>query len=391
MNLAIPPAHYVFASGAADCLPEDLGNRRFVTVPFRPSRAHAALALPRIPRSIPPTLHVAGAKSLATPLAIALLEAGVATEAMLAPASNRLIDVLGEPDERELAMLALSTWWDALRARHSFQLFRWHLHVQDLVDLTGATEKCTDPVGWFCITRNTNTDIPRLSLARRVGELEALRAGFGQTVLALLMDATTCLPESLTPWAAGWMAEAYYWDGTDNDEELLEYRMQEYGYATVEDLLADTGDLMTRARFYQNIHRWATLPQRVLTREEIGRAARAGWAREVVLACDAIAAAVQTPEFKHLHRDEVGSNRAGDCVDGCVVLLWHGPGDEIGNVIDYVLDMHWNAGESHEFIDAQPVPLTRRGIRQYMRRTEQMLKLAELTERLLLLIGEPCE
>ncbi|HEY1042383.1 MAG TPA: PRTRC system protein F, partial [Telluria sp.] len=217
------------------------------------------------------------------------------------------------------------------------------------------------------------------------------RAGFGQTVLALLMDATRYLPESLTPWAAGWMAEVYYWDGTSTDEELIEYRMQEYGYATREDLIEDTGGLMTRESFYKNIPRWATLPQRVLSREEIGRAARAGWAREVAEACDAIAAAVHMPEFRFLRRDEVGSNRAGDCVDGCMVLLWHGPGDEIGNVIDYVLNEQWQSGEAHELIDAQPVPLTKRGIRRYQRRTEQVLKLAELTERLVLLIGERCE
>ncbi|KQW96953.1 hypothetical protein ASC94_09090 [Massilia sp. Root418] len=349
-------------------------------------------ALPRIADGIPFELYIPGETGLAAPLALALLEAGVVTDDMLVPGPNaRLIEVFNEPDEREMSMHALTTWWTALQVRFPTKQFRWDLHVQQLEDQTGVHADTTSPLGWFCITRNQNSDIPRVALARGAGQLESCLEGFGQTVLAVLYDCLLRMPESLNPMAAADWAEALYWQESENDEELIQNAREDGRIPNVAagaDAEDDTADLMTRARFYADMPRWAAKPQRVASREAIVRAARGEYEKSVIAACDAIAEFAARPGF-NLQPWHCGTFQSGHyTIDGCMVLLWR-DGDVVGAVIDDWLNDLGQCGEYVDFIDERPVHLNAKAVKEYMARTEKMIELAALTERLIELIGEP--
>lgn len=346
----------------------------------------AAVALPALDPAIPLELHVPAAGGLSVPLAIALLEANIITDRMLKLGRNAtLVEVFGEPDERELTMVALSRWWAGLIKRYSCKFFRWNLHVQQLVDTGHAYDDAM--TAWFCFTRQQNRDIPRFSLARRTEQLEAVLEGFGQTVLAVLYDATLRLPDSFTPWRAAEFAEYTYWNFAANDEEMLEELREMNGYETTARVVEEL-DPVTRAAFYSQLPRWVAAPQRVVSREAIERAARERFEKSVIAACDAIAELVSQPGF-FLHPSDIGAHRCGlDSTDGSMVLLWTGE-DMVGRVIDDTLNQFWEGGNSSEFIDTHPVPMTAAGVLEFQKLAEQMMQLAVLTERLVLLVGDP--
>jgi PRTRC genetic system protein F len=358
-------------------------------------QAQAAIALPWLSAAIPREVYVPSTANFAAPLALALLEAGVVTDDMIVPGPNAtLVQVLAEPDEREMSMHALTVWWDGLKARFPMRTFRWEMHVQQLMeDFTGYQREQKSPVGWFCISRNQNTDIPRFTLARCAGILEKRLEGFGQTVLAVLYDATLRMPESLTPWVAADWAEQMYWQESENDEEMIRQAREEGRIAVavgadpaLDELVAS--DLMTRAKFYDGMPRWATQPRRVVSREAIVRAARGKYEKSVIAACDAIAELVGRPGF-NLEPWDFGAHHTGHYpIDGCMVLLWH-DNDRVGQVIDDWINGIYQTGEGSELLDAPPIPLTKKDVLNYIRRTEQMMELAQATERLLELIGDP--
>ncbi len=346
-----------------------------------------ALSLPRLSSAVPLEMYIPGQESLVAPLAIALLEANVITDELLAPGPNATLDqVLGEPDERELSMLALSKWWRKMIRNHSCQFFRWELHVQKL-DLNGNHVADVDEnTVFFCFSRQ-NGDIPRFSLARRTELLEARLEGFGQTVLAVLFDACLLLPDSLNPWMAVDWAEGYHWSEFNDDDEMIEAYRIENDIETTQEVI-DNYDLMTRAKFYQDMPRWVTAPKRTVSREAILCAARKGMEKDLVDVCDEIHALVNRPTFT-LRPWDKGCQRSGfDSIDGCMVLLWR-DNDVIGNIIDEALNMFGQTGEYVDFIDTNPVQMTAAGIKTFQSHTEQMMQLAVLVERLVLLIGEP--
>lgn len=346
-----------------------------------------ALAIPHLSAAIPLKYRLTGQAGLTAPLAIALIEADVISEAMLrhprVAGGQTLAEIFDQDDARDLAMRALSKWWTNLIKANSCKFFRWNLHVQSLdgADIGPGYEN----TAWFIFTR-MDGDFPRFAIGKNFMQLEATLEGFGQTVLAVLKDATLLLPDALTPWAAEYFAQYLHWSESNTDEELLEDRREFNGYATVQEVI-ENDDVMTRARFYEHMPRWATKPLRVATRESIVAAARTASERATIDACDAIAALVRQPTF-NLKPHERGAGRCGrDSTDGSMVLLWQ-DGDLVGAVIDDYINDLFNSGDATDFIDANPVPMTAAGIREFQDKTEQMMQLAVLTERLVLLIGE---
>jgi PRTRC genetic system protein F len=346
----------------------------------------AALALPQLDAQIPMRYTIPSADAFTIPLTIALLEAGVISDAMLrARHGATLVEVFSGEDEKELAMRALSRWWAALIHKYSCKFFRWSLHVQQL-DGTRTGHSEDNAAAWFCFTRMDEPEIPRFALAKGIERLEAVLEGFGQTVLAVLFEATLLLPDSLNPWAARDWVEMLHWEDSQTDEELLENYRELNGYASVEQVIEEDA-LMTRALFYASMPRWVCQPSQVLSREAIGAAGTGQFERSVIEVCDALHALVSRPEFilRPWHK---GAHRCGlYSVDGSMVLLWK-EGDTIGQVIDDYLNWTGESGEYCEFIDANPVPMTADGIREFQTLTEQMMQVAVLTEQLLLLLGE---
>lgn len=343
----------------------------------------SVLALPELAPEIPGHYVVPGGESLTVPLTIALLEAGVISDAMLrAPRNALLVDVLNE-DERQLSARALSHWWTRLIRAKPCKFFRWSLHVQQLEEGGHNYDKAT--TAWFCFTRMDGA-IPRFGLASGVERLERQMKGLGQTVLAVLRDATLLLPDSLTPWQAIDWAERAYWEETRDDAEYLEMRREMGGFATVQELV-EAEQPITRAIFFKEMPEWVCAPKRVLSREAIAAAEANAFAGRVIALCDELHAMVNGADFT-LRPWDKGSYRCGfDTVDGAMVLLWK-ENDVIGQVLDDYLNDLGNSGEYVEFIDANPVLMTAAGIREFQAQTEQMIDVAVLTEKLVLLLGE---
>jgi len=344
------------------------------------------LALPALAPEVPAQYVLPGEDALAVPLTIALLEAGVISDAMLRTPRNALLVDVFAAQEKHLAERALAHWWTKLIRARPCKFFRWELHVQQLED-TGHGYGKTD-TAWFCFTRMGygNSYPPRFALAKGVEQLESLLGGFGQTVLAVLQDATRLLPDAQTPWSAlGWV-ESVYWGDSTNDVELLENRRYEHGWDTVAELV-ENEHVMTRATFYRELPEWVCAPKRICSRAEIESAATTAFARKVTEVCDALHALVTDPAFVLSPADK-GTYRCGrETIDGSMILLWK-QFDAIGEMIDDYLNDLGNCGEYCDFIDANPVPMTEAGIREFMTKTEQAIQVAVLTEKLVLLLGE---
>lgn len=344
------------------------------------------LALPALAPEVPAQYVLPGDDALAVPLTIALLEAGVITNAMLRPSRSATLAEIFGAQEKQLAERALAHWWTTLVRARPCKFFRWELHVQQLQD-TGHGHDETN-TAWFCFTRMGINDNypPRFALSKGVEHLERLLEGFGQTVLAVLYDATTLLPDAHTPWRAiGWV-ESVHWGDSDNDVELLENRRIEHGCDTVADLL-ENEHVVTRAVFYRELPEWVCSPKRTRSRAEIEAAASTAFALQVVALCDALHALVSEPDFILTPADK-GTYRCGrETIDGSMILLWK-QHDVIGEMIDEYQNYLGNCGEYCDFIDANPVPMTAAGVREFMTKTEQAIQVAVLTEKLILLLGE---
>ena len=345
------------------------------------------LALPSMHAAIPAALTLRQSSRIDQPLAIALLEANIITDAMLQPRPNMpLVDVFRGPDERALCIEGLSTWWNSLQYQSISSIFHWNLHVQELNDWAGTHPELAGHL-WFCLTRDQKTEIPRFELHQRITQLENTLPGFGQTVMALLRDAIFHLPTAFDLWFAEDIAQNWLWQDATCDEELLENARVEGGFETVQEVL-DSGHVTTMAEFFRDTPAWVTTPARALSRKKIRRAAKSDFELAVVAACDAISAVASAPGFT-VKSHQVGSHQAGcDSIDSCAVLLWRQDSEAV-HVIDNHLDHIGNSGEYTEFIDAAPVEPSHAGILAYKTRTENIMRLAQATERLLNLVGEP--
>lgn len=345
---------------------------------------HAApLALPRLAAEIPFEYRVPGDSGLCAPLALALLEVPALPDNAFSLGPNALLaDVFADLHERDLASRALTTWWTRIQRRYPTTHFKWTLLVSDLADIPdGPLHSPTEPGnhGWFCLNRDDKSPIPRFSLARATEKLEMRLEGFGQTVIALLYDALRHLPEHFSPVLAHNFAQWFHWSECENDEEMISLARENN---------EDPADLFTRSYFFQGMPHWVVDPERVASRDEIVRAAREGFEKDVVAACDAIVAFGARPDFD-IDSSTLGTSTSGiDSVDGIVILVWE-QFDRRGEVIDTYLEQLGSSGEYVDYIDMRHVPLTAQAVGDWMRRTEQMMQLSQLTERLIVLIGEP--
>jgi PRTRC genetic system protein F len=161
-----------------------------------------------------------------------------------------------------------------------------------------------------------------------------------------------------------------------------------YGdYATREELL-ENEDVVTRAEIIGDMPEWLINPKRPHSRQTLERAARSTLGKNVIAACDRICALVNAPTFQ-LRPEHVGVRDLQlDSVEGCVVLRWH-ENDSTERVLDDGFQDFYNSGEYCEFISAQQVEPTPEAIAAYLRRMEDMLRLAAAVEPLLTLLHTP--
>lgn len=340
----------------------------------------AGLALPTLDQHVHSSYVVSGQDAISRPLAKAMLEAGLITDADFRPGPRaKLVDVFQDLNEKTLAERALSRWWRAQTA--SLRLFSFALHVQRLDEMRDFPDHL-----WFCLTQKG--DVPQISLALQVEALERELEGFGQTVVALLQDALRHLPEAWTPWKAWDYATYIYWAGHGSEEEYIEDRLAYGDHASREALLADE-DVVTRAQILGSMPEWMLRPQRVHSRAKLERAARSTLGKNVLAACDRLhaAACATRPDWDIANMSDLREHLDVTSTSDCLLLRWY-EDDSAARIADDAYEEVYNNGNACEFLRAAPVATTPEGITDYMRRMEGMLRLAAATEPLLMLLGE---
>ena len=321
------------------------------------------LSLPSIAPGVPQRYAVHGPTSMSAPLAIALIKLGLITNA----------DLTRSAHETDLVQLALTRWWS--QNANGFTLFNWALRVQTLHEYGPDHAGDTNP--WFCLT--FVGDIPRFSLALRVGELEGELEGFGQTVLAVLEDAFDYLPVAWTLGEVLGMASWVHWMG-ENDETLA---LEEWA-----DVGEDAPDIFTRAEFFNSIPEWAALPRRVRTRAELEIAASSDLGKNIIKTCDAISTLVNSPGFILPRHGARLREMQMATLEACAWIRWTDE-DVTGRIVDDFIDEEGQTGEYVHFIGARPVKPTVAGVRRYLAETENMLQMALLVEQLMIHLGAP--
>jgi PRTRC genetic system protein F len=273
----------------------------------------SVLALPRL--SGVPIKHVCKGGGLAwhTPALLSLLDAGALRPADAEPKPN---------SAGSLLLRTLQRHWNEVTAGE--RLLVWNLHVRTAYSMW-LSEPENPQRMWVFIGDNGDhaQAVPQLYIGAAFERLEAVREGLGQTVLAVLYDALSHLPNVLTPRESFYHASWIHWHGTDDEEEAIEWLYAEGEFKTREEA-AQAYDGPTRLDFFEHMPEWAVSPERVLSDRQVRAAARKdALAAAVVAAVDEI--------WKHAHAtaaaggyaDCSASDAEGDSICWTALLIWH--------------------------------------------------------------------
>lgn len=327
----------------------------------------AALALPTL-ETVPAAYAIRSGESFVRPLALSMLDSGVIVEA----------DVLRRPkSEAALVAEALTRRWAHIT--ENMHIFDWNLRIEQAPE-GYVHDRNKSPDHFWAIIQTSGGPITckEVCIGGAMQALEAVRKGLGQTVLAALSDALRMLPTVCTPGYTLGLAEYMYWYGESNEAYAIEEAMALHDCKTREDLLTTT-DFFTRSQFFEGMPEWAALPRRVLTRNQIARAANSDpLAREVVDAMTTIwGIACHYGPFADLRSEDIGA----DLVDFGLVLRW-AEDDVTGRVID---DFGHSAteGDYVEGSSVTPLKIVGNDLADWLKHMEATALLAKSVESLL--------
>ncbi|MFM0210408.1 PRTRC system protein F [Paraburkholderia sediminicola] len=327
----------------------------------------AALALPTL-EAVPAAYAIRSGESFVRPLALSMLDSGVIVEA----------DVQRRPkSEAALVAEALTRRW--ARITEGMRLFDWNLRIEQAPEgYFGDRTKSADHFWAMIQTTGGAVSCRHVCIGGAMQALEAVREGLGQTVLAALYDALNMLPTVCTPHFMLGLAEYMYWYGESNEAYAIDEAMQIHDVKTREELLTLT-DFFTRSQFFAGMPEWAALPRRVLTRNQITRAANSDpLAREVVDAMTTIwGIACHYGPFADLRSGDVGA----DLIDFGLVVRWS-EDDVAGRIID---DYAHQACEG-EYLEASavtPLKIVGGDLADWLKHMEATALLAKAVEHLL--------
>ncbi|MEM4988806.1 PRTRC system protein F [Collimonas sp. H4R21] len=330
-----------------------------------------ASALPLLPADLPTSFRTDGNSRISGPLALAMLRAGLIRED----------DLHGNDDEKTLVETVLTRWWREMTA--PLRLFKWNLHIQIVEHY--QFDRNT-PV--FCISVQKG-DIPQRTLALRVEELEAECTGFGQTVVAVLYDSLSYLPEVWSPINVMRMAESAYWGGNADENGWFEDNIGCGEYASREEFLDDVGkeSLVTRAELLNGMPDWLPAAKRVCRRKHLERAACSTLGKDVIAACDRIHALAHSSSFS-IEPWSFAVDVQADATEACLFLRWN-DADSLVRILDDYMHGAYESGEYMECVAATNVSTTPQAVHTYFSNVEAMLLMAKAAEDLLLLISTP--
>lgn len=326
-----------------------------------------ALALPTLD-AVPAAYAIRSGESFVRPLALSMLDSGVIVEA----------DVQRRPkSEAALVAEALTRRW--ARITEGMHLFDWNLRIEQAPE-GYLHDRTKSPDHFWAIIQTTDGPITcrEVCIGGAMQALEAVRWGLGQTVLAALCDALEMLPTVCTPRYTLGLAEYMYWYGESDEAYALQEAMAMHDCKTPEELMTAT-DFFTRSQFFEGMPEWAALPRRVLTRNQITRAANSSpLAREVVDAMTSIwnIACFYGP-FADLRSQDVGA----DMVDFGLVVRW-AEDDVAARVIDDY-GHHAADGDYIEGSSVTPLKIVGNDLADWLKQMEATALLAKAVEYLL--------
>ncbi|PQV51012.1 PRTRC system protein F [Paraburkholderia sp. BL21I4N1] len=332
----------------------------------------APLALPSL-ANVPGAYTISSGESFAYPLAMSLLESGVIAAE----------DVARRPrSEMAVATAALTRHWN--RITEGMHMFDWNLRLeQEPAGYPFEPAKRTDQLWAMIQTTRGPVSCKQVCIGGAITELERVREGLGQTLLAALYDAFHMLPTVCSPEYTFWLAQHTYWYGESDEKYAVEEAMAMHDCKSREELV-DTFDFFTHEKFFAEMPKWAARPERVLSRHQVRRAAaRDDFAREVVGAMDSIWNIVQF----YGPFAEVGTGGAGlDAIDLALVVRWQEE-DVCGRVIDDFLQY---VADSEELLLASSVTSLKvdgGDIATWLKQMEATAMLAKAVEYLLNMLG----
>ncbi|CAJ0740879.1 PRTRC system protein F [Ralstonia mannitolilytica] len=296
-----------------------------------------ALALPRL-KGVP--LQYSGrdnADAWCTPALLGLLEGGalLPEDAQPTPASPA-----------ELLKRVLQRHWNAVTAGE--RIFVWNLGANVF---SGQWHPVSDkPDAWWLLIGDGGSEtpaVPQLFIGPAFERLEAVRAGLGQTVLAVLYDALRYLPNVLTPQTAFEFASVIHWHGYDSEQGAIEFEREMGAYENPEEA-EEAYEGPRRDAFFEHMPEWAVFPKRVLSDRQVRRAAHTDdFAARVTAAVDAIHAHVCATHVLGGYADCSTRDIDGESVCWSAILIWH-PEDFTLRLADDFIQYVTQA----EFIDA---------------------------------------
>ena len=296
-----------------------------------------ALALPRV-HAVPLKFSSRdNADGWCTPALLSLLDGGalLPEDAQPAPASPA-----------DLLKRVLQRHWNAVTAGE--RIFVWNLSANVLAPQWRPRADTVD--AWWLLIGDGGSEtpaVPQLFIGPAFERLESVRAGLGQTVLAVLYDALRYLPNVLTPGDALDFASFIHWYGLENEKEAIDEMMASGEYDSREQAELDY-EGPRRETFFEHMPEWAARPKRVLTDRQVRRAARTDdFAARVIAAVNAIHGHVHATHQVGGYADCGTRDVDGESICWSAILIWH-PEDFTLRLADDFLNYVTQA----EFIDA---------------------------------------
>ncbi|WP_296228552.1 PRTRC system protein F [Ralstonia sp. UBA689] len=335
----------------------------------------SALSLPRL-NGIPLS-HVCkgGGQAWHAPALLALLDAGALTLEDAQPKPNSAAALLKRTLQRH---------WNEITAGE--RLLVWNLHARSMYSDWLRQPEQPQRL-WLFIGDESDQPhaVPQLYIGHAFERLESVRQGLGQTVLAVLYDALSHLPNVLTPQESFYHASWVHWHGTDDEEEAIEWMFGEGEYKTREEA-AEAYEGPTRLDFFERVPEWAVHPERVLTDRQVRIAARKdALAAQVVGAVDDIWRHALATDAAGGYADCSTRDAEGDSICWTAVLIWH-PDDLTLRLADDFLQQVCQA----EYTDAATVkalPIDSHDAAQWLQQMRANGQLARRVETLLDLLA----
>jgi PRTRC genetic system protein F len=322
------------------------------------------LALPRLD-GLPVQMVVNRDLASAAAVALAMLEADVIDESHVRGRWTNPV---------ELVSRSLDTWWTRVHPRFEV-LGSLYCHLArggDDANFMGVSLGADEIV----VHVGRKGPIRHVVLQPFIEKIERRSPGLGYHALAHLEVAALESIQILSPREAFCMASNVYWQGGDDETDILEMYRQEG---------EDGVDIYTRAQFDAQIPRAAFVdaPWKAIKRRPPSRRARQD--AELMEICSRVATLAKSRALDRLKLRDLRRREGGPVIEFGAVARWSARDDMLRIADDWSneasMDSCWDT------FGSWVVPITPKAMREFFTDLEQWLAMAVEVDRLLVRLG----